>query len=115
MFKSKNINFTDKINYREKATLHKKLEQFKGIELEKDYGIYEITFSTELEINNVKKVSGFENSVDQKIIEILQTTEWTSFDNGLRDTVPENSRLLVGIYYYKADKENPSFLSQFYF
>ena len=47
MFKSKNIEFTDKINYREKTKLHKDLEQFKGIELEKGYGIYEITFESD--------------------------------------------------------------------
>lgn len=115
MFKNKNIEFTDKINYREKATLHNKLEQFKGIELEKNYGIYEITFSSDLKIKNVEEVSGFKNSIDEKLIEILETTEWTSFDNGTKDKVPDNSKILVGIYYYKADKENPSFLSQFYF
>ena len=114
MFKSKNINFTDKINYREKATLHKKLEQFKGIELDKSYGIYEITFAQDLTIKNVTKVSGFKNSIDEKLIEIIKTTEWTSFDKGVKDKVPENSKFLIGIYYYPKEKENPSFLSQYY-
>ena len=115
MFKNKNIQFTDKINYREKARLPEKLEQFKGIELEKSYGIYEITFSSDLEIKDVKQISGFENPVDKKLVEILHATEWTSFDKGTRNKVPENSKLLVGIYYYNADKENPGFLSHFYF
>ena len=114
MFKSKNINFTDKINYREKATLHKKLEQFKGIELYKSYGIYEITFAQDLTIKNVTEISGFKNSIDEKLIEIIKTTEWTSFDKGVKDKVPENSKLLIGIYFYSKEKENPSFLSQYY-
>ncbi|MFD0992565.1 hypothetical protein [Tenacibaculum geojense] len=114
MFKSKNIDFTDKINYREKAKLHKDLEQFKGIELEKSYGIYEITFAQDLTIKNVAEISGFKNSIDEKLIEIIKITEWTSFYKGMKDKVPENSKLLIGIYYCPKEKENPSFLSQYY-
>ena len=109
MFKSKNIDFTDKINYREKAKLHKDLEQFKGIELEKSYGIYEITFESDLTITNVKEISGFGNPVDQKLIKIIKSTEWSSFDKGIKDKVPENSKLLIGIYFYPKEKGNPSF------
>jgi len=114
MFKSKNIDFTDKINYREKAKLHKDLEQFKGIELEKSYGIYEIIFDSELNIKTVNEISGFDNSIDQKLIEILKKTEWTSFNKGVKNKVPDNSKLLIGIYYYPKEKENQSFLSQYY-
>lgn len=114
MFKSKKIDFTDKINYREKAKLHKDLEQFKGIELEKSYGIYEITFESDLTITNVKEISGFGNPVDQKLIKIIKSTEWSSFDKGIKDKVPENSKLLIGIYFYPKEKGNPSFLSQYY-
>jgi len=114
MFKSENIEFTDKVNYREKAKLHKNLEQFKGIELEKNYGIYEITFESDLTIKDVAEVSGFGTPIDQKLIEIIKKTEWSSFDKGIKDKVPENSKLLVGIYYYEKEKEDPSFLSQWY-
>src|SRR5690606_10727639 len=100
MFKSKNINFADKISYREKAKLHKELEQFQGIELEKSYGIYEITFASDLTIKYVVEISGFENPVDQQLIDIIEKTEWTSFDKGIKDKVPEDSKLLIGIYYY---------------
>ena len=114
IFKSKNIDFIDKINYREKAKLHKELEQFKGIELDKKYGIYEITFASDLSIKNVIEISGFQNQIDKKLIEILKKAEWTSFDKGVKDKVPENSKLLIGIYFYPKEKENPSFLSQYY-
>ncbi|WP_299675800.1 hypothetical protein [uncultured Tenacibaculum sp.] len=114
MFKSKNIDFTNKINYREKAKLHKDLEQFKGIELEKSYGIYEITFESDLTISNVTEISGFGNLVDQKLIKIIKNTEWSSFDKGIKDKVPDNSKLLIGIYFYPKEKGNPSFLSQYY-
>lgn len=114
MFKSKNIDFTDKISYREKASLHKKLEQFKAIELVKKYGIYEITFTSDLNIKLVKEISGFGEPIDEKLIKILGTTKWTSFNKGIKDKVPENSKLLIGIYFYEAEENNPSFISQFY-
>ncbi|EIJ39740.1 hypothetical protein JoomaDRAFT_2775 [Galbibacter orientalis DSM 19592] len=113
-FKSKNINFTDKISYREKAGLHEELEQFIGIDLERNYGIYEITFASDLRIKNVIEISGYQNPIDKKLIEIIKKTEWTSFDNGVEDKVPDNSKLLIGIYFYPKEKENPSFLSQYY-
>ena len=112
MFKSKNIEFIDKINYQEKAKLDKELKQFKGVELEKEYGIYEITFNSELTIKNVTKISGFGNPIDLKLIEIIKKTEWSSFDKGIKNKVPDNSKLLIGIYYY--GKGNSSFLSQYY-
>ncbi len=114
MFKAKKIAFTDKISYREKGKLHKNLEQFKGIELEKNYGIYEITFSPNLTIKDVIEISGFRNPIDQKLIEIIKKTEWTSFDNGIKGKVPDNSKLLIGIYYYPEEKGHLSFISQFY-
>ena len=113
-FKLKNIKFTDKISYREKAKLHKDLEQFKGIKINKNYGIYEITFASDLTIKSVTEISGFGNPIDQKLIKIIERTEWTSFDKGINDKVPDNSKLLIGIYYYPEEKGNPSFLSQYY-
>jgi len=113
-FKLKNIKFTDKIKYREKGKLHNDLEQFKGIKINKNYGIYEITFSSNLTIKSVIEISGFGNPIDQKLTEIIKRTEWTSFDKGINNKVPDNSKLLIGIYYYPKEKGNPSFLSQYY-
>jgi hypothetical protein len=113
-FKSKNIKFTSQINYQEKSKLHKNLEQFKGIELNKSYGIYEITFESNLTIKNVTEISVFGNPIDKKLKEIIEKTEWSSFDNGINDKVPDNSKLIIGIYYYSEERGNPSFLSQYY-
>ena len=113
-FKEKGIHYTSKINYREKITLHKNLEQFKGIELEKTYGIYEITFESDLTIKNVSEISGFGNPIDQKLIEIIGKTEWTSYNKEIKDKVPVNSKLLIGIFYYEKGKDYSSFVSQYY-
>ena len=60
------------------------------------------------------EISGFKNSIDQKLIELIKRTKWTSFDQGVNDRVPKNSKLLIGIYYYPKEKESQSFLSQYY-
>ncbi|WP_281309451.1 hypothetical protein [Flavobacterium flavigenum] len=119
-FKSKKIIFTDKINYREKNYSENKdigtdLKQFRGIETNKEYGIYEITFDTNLTIKDVSEISGFGNQMDQKLIEIIKKSSWTSNDNGIKDKVPENSKLIIGIYFYAKEKNSLSFLSTFYF
>jgi hypothetical protein len=113
-FKEKEISFTDHIKYREKAKTFKDLEQFKGIELEKDFGIYEIIFNPDLTIKNVIEINGFGNPIDQELIEIIEKTEWSSNDKGIEDKVPDGSKLLIGIYYYPEEKGNLSFLSQHY-
>ena len=114
VFKSNNIDFTDKITYREKSKLRENLEQYKGIELDKDFGIYEITFESDLRIKSVTEISGFGNPIDQKLIEIIKQTVWSSNNEGINDKVPENSKLLIGIYFYPEEKGNPSFLSKYY-
>lgn len=114
IFKSKNIVFTDKINYREKSDIFADLQQFKGIELNKEYGIYEIIFGADLRIKTVTEINGFGNQIDQKLIEIIKKSEWSSFNNGIKDKVPDNSKLIIGIYFYPKEKNDLSFLSQFY-
>jgi hypothetical protein len=114
IFKSNNIDFTDKIAFQEKSKLCKNLEQFKGIELDKNFGIYEIAFESDLTIKSVTEISGFGNPIDQKLIEIIKTTEWSSNDEAINDKVPDNSRLLIGIYFYPEEKGNPSFISKYY-
>jgi hypothetical protein len=113
-FKSKKIFFTDKINYREKSNISDDLIQFKGIELNKNYGLYEITFNTDLTIKTVSEISGFENQIDQKLLEIVKKSKWSSFDNGINDKVPQNSKLIIGIYFYPKEKKYSSFLSPYY-
>jgi hypothetical protein len=113
-FKEKKIVFTDKINYREKSNFDSDLQQFRGIELNKAYGLYEIVFSDDLTIKTVSEISGFGNEVDQKLIEIIKKSEWSSFNNGIKDKIPDNSKLIFGIYFYPKQKNDLSFLSQFY-
>jgi hypothetical protein len=112
--KENKVNRTDKITYLEKSKLRKNLEQFKGIKLEKNFGIYEITFESDLTIKSVTEISGFADPIDEKLIRIIEQTEWISNDKGIDNKVPDNSKLLIGIYFYPEEKGNPSFLSKYY-
>lgn len=114
LFKSKKINFTDKTRYSETGTLQKKLNDYKGISLEKEFGIYEITFSSDLTIKEVKEICGFGGSIDYNLIQMLKETKWSSYNSEVKNKVSENSKLLVGFYFYKAEKGNLSFLSNYY-
>lgn len=115
MFKSKNIVFTDKTHYQEKSDkLYYDLLQFKGIKLKMAYGFYEIVFNSELKIKNVTKVSGFGNRIDRKLIEIIKKSEWYSYINGVRNKVPEDSKLIIGIYFRSKTQDESSYLKHFY-
>ena len=113
LLKKKNIVYTDKIDYGPRSTIHFYLGQFDGIKLKKNYALFEITFGTDLTIKSVTKISGFRRQLDRKLLEMLDKSQWGSNDNGIKDSVPDNSKFLVGIYYYPKEDENPSFLSLF--
>jgi len=118
-FVEKKINFTSKIKYSEKGDFSKpniirELQNFKGIKLENDFGFYEITFSSDLTIKSIVTISGFDDITDQKLINIFKETSWESYDNGVKDKVPENSKFIIGIHYYRSKKINSNFLSKFY-
>ncbi|WP_111708725.1 hypothetical protein [Lutibacter citreus] len=110
--KSKNIQYVNKIRYQEKSNLYKDLENFKGVKLNKRFGLYEINFSNNFNIKSISTVSGFENEIDNKLISILSKTKWTSYESGKEIIIPHETKLLIGIYYY--GNGNQSFLTQQY-
>lgn len=115
LFKSKKIDYTNKTRYLDITNFRANLTQFKGIELNKKYGIYEITLDSDLRSTQVKEISGFgKNNVDDEIIHILSKTKWKLANPRMKDEISNSNKLLVGIYYYNSDKNNPSFLSDFY-
>lgn len=113
------IHYTSKIKYSEKGDFSKpniirELQNLKGIELQNDFGFYEITFSSELTIKSVVTISGFNDLTDQKLINIFKNKSWESYDNGIKNRVPQNSKFIIGIHYYRSQEKNSSFLSLFY-
>jgi len=115
MFKAEKINFTDKTWYHEAGNSSLELLKYKGIQLSKSYGIYEITFSSNLAIKDVKEISGFGNPVDKELITILRNTKWSSKNSlGVKNEVSENAKFIIGFYYYGAERGNKSFISENY-
>ena len=111
-FKTKNINISNKGFFDTNGSIGDELEKFKGIRLDKSFAIYEITFSSKLAVKRIREISGFGTSIDKELIKILKRVEWRSFENGLENKVPNNTKILYGIYYYGPEKDNQSFLSQ---
>lgn len=67
-----------------------------------------------MKIKNVTKVSGLGNRIDRKLIEIIKKSEWYSYINGVRNKVPEDSKLIVGIYFRPKIQDELSYLKHFY-
>mgnify|MGYP001287154102 CR=1 FL=1 len=112
VLKKKNILLTNKVNVSNYSSLNQELEKFKGIELEKDFAIFEIKFSSDLKVKNVKTITGYEDSLNKKLMKILKNLEWQSYYNGERNIVPKSKKILFEINYYKDKKNNTSFLTQ---
>jgi len=114
--KSKKINFTDKTNYRETSNSSLELEKYKGVKLEKRYAIFEITFEPDLVIKKVEIISGFGNPIDNELIEILSRTKWSIRNRlGVKSESQNESKFLIGLYYYEVEKGEKSFLTFNYF
>lgn len=114
------INFTSKISFYKMGDFKTELEPFNNIkQLSKAYALFEITFSSHLTVKSVKVVSGFGTDIDDKLKAILQNAEWlsTSYDTPqntiIKNEVLEDSKLLMGFYFYPSDKGYESFVSEY--
>ncbi len=112
--KKNNISYTNNINIRPKGGFLG-LKIFSGIELEKSFAIYEITFSSDMKVKNVREISGFGNKIDRQLLEIIRNREWTPNHNTELSDISENCKVLLGIYYYPKTRGHKSFLSRFYY
>ena len=117
--KSLHYNHTDKIWFFKKQGFDQELASFNGVQSNKVYGLYEITFSSGLVVKSVRLVSGFSNEIDDKLIRILKDSEWATsiYDSSastvIKNHVPDNSKHLVGFYFYPPEKGYESFVSEY--
>ena len=63
-------------------------------------------------MKNVKTITGYEDSLNKKLMKILKNLEWQSYYHGERNIVPKSKKILFEINYYKDKKNNTSFLTQ---
>ncbi|WP_031530264.1 hypothetical protein [Dyadobacter crusticola] len=112
--KRSKIKTTDKTTYG--ADLHDELKTLNGIKVSKTFAIYEVTFANDLRVDTVQTVTGFNEEVDTRLKSILKEAHWVSSGaliNGSIGAVSAGSKLLVGFYYYPAEGNNPSFISEY--
>lgn len=112
VLRNENIELSNRIHFDTNGMLNAELEKFKGIELDKEFAIFKIDFSSDLKVKEVNVISGFRKDLDKKLVEILKSIQWRSFENGVRNKVPENTSILFEIHYYPNEKGNSSFLSR---
>lgn len=118
LLKEKEVNFTSRIWFAKKMGFSHELEKFKGVRLHKGYALYELIFTSNVSVKSIKLIRGFENQIDNELIEILKKADWLSVDMKseyltIRDHVPEDSKLLVAFYFYPGQKEEKSFISEY--
>lgn len=115
LLRKKNISYTSDIPYQPDIHFSKRLEQFKGVSLDKRYALFEIIFAQDLSVKEIIEISGFDHPIDEELKELFKNTMWTKRRIDEDKTLQNGSRFLIGIYYYKQEKDESSFLSHFYF
>lgn len=108
-----NIKPIDKTHYG--VDLHDKLKDLRNIDATKSFAIYEVTFARNLHVDSVRTLTGFTPQIDNDIASILKGARWVSnrvLIDGLKNEVPDGSKLLVGFYFYPAESRWANFISQ---
>lgn len=87
--------------------------RFTGISLNKNFALYELIFTADVKLKSVNVISGFDKKTDDELIKILNTSAWKANErNFARKSIPENSRFLIGFYYYPKEARYESFISE---
>lgn len=115
LLSKKNISYSSDIPYQPDIHFSKKLEQFKGVSLDKSYALFEIIFAQDFSVKEIIEISGFDHPIDEELKEVLKNTMWTKRRVDKDKTLQKENRFLIGIYYYKDEQDDSSFLSRFYF
>ena len=95
------------------ADLDNSLDQLRDMALEKVFGLYAMNFNRDLTLDSVEVLSGFNRTLDTKLVGILKNSNWSKQLSN-EEIHPEERKQLIGIYYYEAERGNPSFLSIYY-
>lgn len=113
ILKMRKIDYPAEIIYHPKSwSFSNQLSKFKGLDLNKNFALYELTFAADITLKSVNVIRGFDKKTDSILIEMIEKTDWNAVKRNVKiDQVPDNSRFLIGFYYYKADGPYQSFVS----
>ncbi len=117
LLRKRKINYTNKIWFGKRNGFQAELERFKGVQLNRDFAMYEMTMSKNMTVKKVEQIIGFGNEVDDELRQILEKSAWVSSqfsgEGFATNTIPEDSKHLVCFYFYKAGKGHKSFVSEY--
>lgn len=115
VLKARKVDYSaDVIYYPKNGDFFDQLTQFKGLDLNKSFTLYELTFAADVTLKSVSVISGFDKKTDSALIEMIEKSDWKAIrGNAKIDQVPENSRFLIGFYYYKEEGKYQSFISDY--
>jgi len=110
VLKSKKVNFNNDIKFTSES-FGRDFRKYYGINLKKDFAIYELTFDEKLKVKCVKKVESFNGKIDRKIIKLFKSKKWSSTVDYVKDKIPKNSKHLVVVYYKVNSKDGKGYLT----
>ena len=90
------------------------MKKFKGYEVNKDkFALYELTIDKDLSVLTVKELKAFDNEkLSMELLEFI--SENVSIGRkGKLNEIPEQTKIVLGLYYYPPEEENASFIGTF--
>lgn len=105
ILKARKVKYSgDIIFYTDVRNFSNQLSKFNGIALNKNFALYELIFASDITIKSVNIISSFDKRTDSELKEIIENSIWKANKrNFVLDKVPEDSRFLIGLYYYQAE------------
>jgi hypothetical protein len=110
ILKRNNIKYTHPYLSVTSYELWDQLEAYKGISLADEFAIFEIEFTENLIVKDVKVIDGFDSKLDTELRKLI--SESIFVEAGSVKAQKDNFRWLIGIYYYPKEDDNSSFLSR---
>ncbi|CAM1355080.1 hypothetical protein [Tenacibaculum ascidiaceicola] len=90
------------------------LDDLKGSDSKKKYGIYKLIFSKKLRLKRIKVVDGFtDKNIDEKIKRIFKNVKWELLRDRDSIKLKNNYTYFLDIYHYPKEKNNKSFYTIF--
>lgn len=96
----------------ETGMLYDSLKAFRGLPIDQDYGLYKLVLDEKQNVEKVEVISGFTKELDDQLVTLLKTrTSWKVAERYGEKWTPQKIEWIIGIYRYKEEEDNPSFLS----
>lgn len=89
------------------------LDEVKGLKVKNNFAVFEITLNKDGSFKIVKNLQNFNSNKDQQIDEIVRKSS-IKLNPSNKDKITDGERFLLLLFYYPSEKNNKSFVSQFF-